>query len=88
MKVISGNKDVVLKPSCTVKIDNTIDRFEEFVVVGVEKNGELTIVYNADALLLGMSVNEVSDAFYSLYRDLPIETQKDIREAITNDYNT
>lgn len=54
----------VLKPSCTVKIDNNVTRFNDFVAVGYDpETGNTTIINNADTVTLGQALLMINNKF-------------------------
>ncbi|NLD21651.1 MAG: hypothetical protein GX664_04095 [Bacteroidales bacterium] len=69
------------KPKCTIKMDNTVDTFNEFVVVGYnEQTGKTTLLQHADPLTLGQAYLLVSKAFANSIQTLQPEQLEELRE--------
>jgi hypothetical protein len=72
-----------LNTSCTVKMNNGVDTFGEFVVVGYnEETGKATMLKNADALTLGLASKIIMKAFKESVAKLSPETQELLMVAI------
>jgi citrate lyase synthetase len=70
-KVIAGGGAKSFVPGCTVTMDNSIDRFTDFVTVGWDNNkGVATLLQNADTITLGYAYLLISQAFMSSYNQL------------------
>jgi len=73
-KVIAGGGAKSFAPSCTVTIDNSIDRFTDFVTVGWDYNKDTAvIVQNADTITLGFAYLMIAKAFKDSYDSLTDE---------------
>jgi hypothetical protein len=85
LSVINGNNEPAeIKPSCTVKLDNEAQKFDEFVVVGIDpNNGKVGILRYADALMLGMAMKMITDAFHKEMLELDDDTQQKIMGVLT-----
>lgn len=71
------------KPKCTIKMDNTVDTFTDFVAVGYnEQTGKTTLLQNADALTLGQAYLLISMAFADSLKTLPPELREELREVL------
>lgn len=71
------------KPKCTIKMDNTVDTFTEFVAVGYnEQTGKTTLLQNADPLTLGQAYLLISKAFADSLKTLPPEQREELREVL------
>lgn len=70
LEVIAGGKEK-FKSKCSVMLENTIETFEDYVVLGFDnKTGKATLMHNADALTLAVAQEMIKDAFCSMYKDL------------------
>lgn len=69
------------KPKCTIKMDDTVDTFNEFVVVGYdEQTGRTTLLQHADPLTLGQAYLLISKAFANSIQALQPEELEELRE--------
>ena len=74
LKVIAGDKALSYVPSCTVTMDNSIDKFTDFVTVGWDHNKDnAVIIQNADAITLGFAYLMIAKAFKDSYDSLTDE---------------
>jgi citrate lyase synthetase len=74
LKVIAGGEAKRFAPSCIVTMDNSIDRFTDFVTVGWDYNKDCTvIVQNADTITLGFAYLMIAKAFKDSYDSLTDE---------------
>ena len=74
LKVIAGDKALSYVPSCTVTMDNSIDRFTDFVTIGWDNNKDTAVmVQNADAITLGFAYLMIAKAFKDSYDSLTDE---------------
>lgn len=62
--VIIGGKD---KAECTVRIGDKVQKFKDFVVVGIQGE-KISVAHNADAITLGIAVQVVKDHFMENYK--------------------
>jgi len=75
MIIIGGNKQLNAKPKCTVRIDDKVKSFNDFVTIGIEGE-KISIMHNADAITLGIAVQVVKEHFMNCYKDLTLEQKK------------
>jgi len=74
LKVIAGGSTKSFAPSCTVTMDDSIDRFTDFVTVGWDNNkGNAVIIQNADTITLGFAYLLIAKAFKDSYDSLTDE---------------
>jgi len=70
-RVIAGGGAKSFVPSCTVTMDNSINRFTDFVTVGWDNNKDnAVIIQNADAITLGFAYLMIAKAFKDSYDSL------------------
>lgn len=83
LKLINTGAKRVLRPSCTVKMDNNISTFKDFVTVGHNPDtGATTILHNTDAVTLGHSMMMINNAFATLMGDMTQEQQSEVYELL------
>lgn len=74
LKVIAGDKVKHFAPSCTVLLDDNIDKFTDFVTVGWDYNKDTAvIIQNADTITLGFAYLMIAKAFKDSYDSLTDE---------------
>jgi len=74
LKVIAGGGAKSFVPGCTVTMDNSIDKFTDFVAVGWDNNKDsAVIIQNADAITLGFAYLMIAKAFKDSYDSLTNE---------------
>ena len=74
LRVIAGDEALSYVPSCTVTMDNSIDRFTDFVTIGWDNNKDnAVIVQNADTITLGFAYLMIAKAFKDSYDSLTDE---------------
>lgn len=75
LQLVTNDKfEKVMKPSCTIKLDDTVDKFTDFVAVGCNmETGTMTLIQNADAVTLGQAMMMVHRAFTEAYEALPLD---------------
>ena len=74
LRVIAGDKAKRFAPGCTVTMDNSIDRFTDFVTVGWDHNKDTAvIIQNADTITLGFAYLMIAKAFKDSYDSLTDE---------------
>jgi len=74
LKVIAGGGAKNFAPSCTVTMNNSIDRFTDFVTIGWDNNKDTAvIIQNADAITLGFAILLIAKAFKDSYDSLTDE---------------
>lgn len=75
--------NLVLKSKCTVHIDNKVEIFDDFVAIGYEpKNGNLTMMHNADTITLALALEMTKKAFLVSYDNLSAEHKKIVDDFI------
>ena len=73
-KVIAGGGAKSFVPSCTVSLDDSIDKFTDFVTVGWDHNKDnAVIIQNADTITLGFAYLMIAKAFKDSYDSLTDE---------------
>jgi len=83
LKVIAGGEAKRFAPSCVVTIDNSIDKFTDFVTVGWDYNKDCAvIVQNADAITLGFAILMIAKAFKDSYDSLTDEEKLIVDESL------
>lgn len=83
LKVIAGGGAKSFAPSCTVTMDDSIDRFTDFVTIGWDNNkGNAVIVQNADAITLGFAYLMIAKAFKDSYDSLTDEERSIVDDSL------
>ena len=63
---------------CTVQIDGETHTSDDFVAVLSKENGDASIMYNTDALTLGMSLKMIARAFVQCMHECSEEERNEI----------
>jgi hypothetical protein len=72
-----------LKTSCTIKMNNEVNKFNDFVTVGHNQvTGETTMHTNADAVTLGQALRMISNAFETTMDNLSKEQQAEVMSVL------
>ena len=79
-KVYTGERGS-FNAKCTVKMEDTVDVFEDFFAVGMV-DGTVKMAQNADAITLGYAVLIASAQFRDLYATLSDEDKKLVDEEL------
>jgi len=83
LKVITGGRAKSFAPSCTVTMDNSIDRFTDFVTVGWDHNKDTAvIIHNADTITLGFAYLMIAKMFKDSYDSLTDEEKLIVDKAL------
>ena len=83
LKVIAGGRAQSFVPSCTVTMDNSIDRFTDFVTIGWDNNKDTAvIIQNADTITLGFAYLMIAKAFKDSYDSLTDEEKSIVDDAL------
>ncbi len=83
LKAIAGGKVKRFAPSCIVTMDNSIDRFTNFVTVGWDYNKDsAVIIQNADAITLGFAYLMIAKAFKDSYDSLTDEERTIVDQSL------
>ena len=83
LKVIAGGGAKSFVPSCIVTMDNSIDKFTDFVIVGWDYNKDTAvIIHNADAITLGFAYLMIAKAFKDSYDSLTDEEKSIVDETL------
>ena len=83
LRVIAGGSIKSFAPSCTVTMDDSIDRFTDFVTIGWDNNkGNAVIVQNADAITLGFAYLMIAKAFKDSYDSLTDEERSIVDDSL------
>lgn len=70
-----------LKPKCTVQLENNVQSFDEFVVVGYDRNkANATLTHNTDVMTLALGLEMIKHAFLESYKVLD-DKEKEIVDA-------
>lgn len=72
----------VMQPSCTVSMDDEVIYSTDFIAVLNKSNGDASILYNTDALSLGMAMKMVVRAYLQALKECTPEEQKEIEEVL------
>jgi hypothetical protein len=85
LKLVTNDKfKKTLKTSCTVKMFDTVDTFNNFVAVGYnEDSGKTIILQDADALTLGQAFVMVGQAFKKSLAGLSAEKKELVINLLT-----
>jgi len=74
LRIIAGGGAKGFVPGCTVTMNDSIDRFTDFVTVGWDYNKDIAvIVQNADTITLGFAYLMIAKAFKDSYDSLTDE---------------
>lgn len=77
-----GNQ--VMRPKCTVHLDNIVETFDDFVTLGfVKEKGEVKVVHNCDILTLKVGMEVLARAMCDMYDNMSQE-EKDLVDPILN----
>lgn len=71
---------------CTVEMDGKVTKSSDFVAVLSKENGDTSIVYNTDALTLGMALRMVALAFTQCLNKCTDEEKAEIEEILAGSY--
>ncbi len=83
LKVIAGGEAKRFAPSCTVTMDNSIDRFTDFVTIGWDYNKDTAvIVQSADTITLGFAYLMIAKAFKDSYDSLTDEERSIVDDSL------
>lgn len=83
LKVVAGGKVKSFAPSCIVTMDNSIDRFTDFVTVGWDNNKDTAvIIQNADTITLGFAILLIAKAFKDSYDSLTDEEKSIVDQSL------
>ena len=83
LKVIAGGGAKSFVPGCTVTMNDSIDRFTDFVTVGWDYNKDIAIiVQNADTITLGFAYLMIAKAFKDSYDSLTDEERSIVDDSL------
>ena len=83
LKVIAGSGAKSFVPGCTVTMDNSINRFTDFVTIGWDYNKDTAvIIQNADAITLGFAYLMITKAFKDSYDSLTDEERSIVDDSL------
>ena len=83
LKVIAGGGAKSFVPGCTVTMNDSIDRFTDFVTVGWDYNKDIAIiVQNADTITLGFAYLMIAKAFKDSYDSLTDEEKSIVDDSL------
>jgi hypothetical protein len=72
------NKVATLPDICTVRMDGELHESKDFVAILNRQTGDASILYNTDALSLGMAMKMIAKAFIECVEQCTLEEQKEI----------
>ena len=82
-KVIAGGGAKSFVPSCVVTMDNSIDKFTDFVTVGWDNNKDTAvIIQNADVITLGFAYLMITKVFKDSYNSLTDEERSIVDDSL------
>ena len=83
-----GNTNNTAKETimCTVEMDGKVTKSSDFVAILSKKNGDTSIIYNTDALTLGMALKMVALEFTRCLDKCSEEEQDEIRDILGTAY--
>ncbi|MNH13573.1 hypothetical protein D3C79_731510 [compost metagenome] len=91
LKVIGGNAKHS-EPTCTIKFDSTVAKYDEFISFGYnEQTGDIEIAQSADALTLLKSLIILQQLATEAFNALEPEVKEEVRQLIwggANEDNT
>ena len=83
LKVIAGGGAKSFVPSCVVTMDNSIDKFTDFVTVGWDNNKDTAvIIQNADVITLGFAYLMITKVFKDSYNSLTDEERSIVDDSL------
>lgn len=83
LRVIAGDRAERFAPSCTVLLDDSIDKFTDFVTVGWDHNKDTAvIIQNADTITLGFAYLMIAKAFKDSYDSLTDEERSIVDDSL------
>lgn len=71
---------------CTVEMDGRVTKSNDFVAVLSKDNGDASIIYNTDALTLGMALRLVALAFTECLHKCSEEERAEIKAILEESY--
>ena len=75
--LMPGNKDV-MKPKCTVHIDNKTESFDDFITLGFNKQeGKVHVLHNCDVLTISIGLEILHQTINDMYNKMP-QHEKDV----------
>lgn len=74
--------EAVMEPSCTVCMDDEVLYSSDFIAVLNKHNGDASILYNTDALSLGMAVKMIAKAYVENINKCSSEDRAAIEEVL------
>lgn len=83
LKIASGSSKVLNMPDmCSVRMDGELHTSEDFVAVLAHSNGDASILYDTDALTLGMAIKMVTKEFILALEQCTLDEQQAIQSAL------
>lgn len=85
---IPDNKPVDVPPEkmqqtmCAVISDGHFMASDDFVAVLSKSNGDATLIFQTDALTLGIAIKLITKAFEELFAQCPEEEQQNIKDIL------
>lgn len=71
-----------MEPKCVVTMDGVTTESEDFVAVLAKENGDASIIYNTDALTMGMAMKMVAKSFVECMAELSEEERNEVTEIL------
>lgn len=71
-------------PSCTVHIDGESVGSSDFIAVLYHPDGNTELLYNTDAVTLGLAIKMLSERYTELLNSYPEDVQNEIREVLAH----
>lgn len=72
------------KPTCTVTMDGEAITSSDFVAVVTHPDGDTEMLYNTDAVTLGLAIKMLSARYTELLNSYPEDVQNEIREVLSH----
>lgn len=77
LELLSGNNKV-LRPKCIVHVNNNIDTYDDFIVLGFnKKDNTIEVRHNCDVLTIHIGLTILSQVMSEMYDKMP-QAEKDI----------
>ena len=71
---------------CEVEMDGKSYTSDDFVAVLSKENGDASLLFNTDAITLGMAVQMISKAFVDAMSQLPEEERESVTAVLNGSY--
>jgi hypothetical protein len=67
----------VKKAKCTVQLDNEIQSFTDFITIGFDQKGKVSVAHNCDILTISVGIEMMKYVMKEMYQVMP-EDEKEI----------